>query len=230
MRQIVLDTETTGLSPDKGDRIIEIAAIEIINRRISKHFFHRYVNPERDVPLDSVRVHGITTERLENEPIFLHIADEFLQFIGNAELIIHNAKFDVGFINMELEKIGKKPLANPITDTIEIAKNNYPGKSYSLNNLCDFFHIDRSKRTQHGALIDTELLGEVYLALTRGQESFSFDSVENAPTDLKTKEMAHFASCKIILASQEELRLHENYLNKMENKTQTMPIWKTFSA
>ena len=232
MRQIALDTETTGLYPEKGDRIIEIAAVEILNRRVTKNAWHRYVNPERDVPADSVRIHGITTERLQNEPLFAALADDFLDFIDGAELIIHNAAFDVSFLNMELSRANKPTLesvTSKITDTVALAKKTLPGKGYSLDGLCDFYHIDRAARTQHGALIDTELLAQVYLALTRGQDSlFAFAEAASAPAKNDGQDAGEkvYKKTKIIRASETELAAHEATLAAIAKKSGSPALWQ----
>ncbi len=235
MRQIALDTETTGLYPDKGDRIIEIGAVEIQNRRVTEHTFHCYLNPERDVPAESVRIHGLTTERLKNEPLFATVVDDFLEFINGAELIIHNAAFDVSFLNMELARANKPSLENvaeKITDSIALAKKTLPGKGYSLDHLCDYFKINRKNRTMHGALIDSELLAKVYLALTRGQESFSFETLSATKTLPQQAQMPDemaaeaFQKTKIILANSDEIQAHEAILNAIAKKTENACLWQ----
>ncbi len=173
MRQIVLDTETTGLDPKSGHRIIELACVELIDRKKTGLHFHRYINPECEIDAGAVAVHGLTYERLRNEAKFADIAASFLEFIEGAELVIHNAPFDVGFLNNELDLAGLSALSNycpRITDTLNLAKNQHPGKKNSLNALCDRYQIDNSHRTVHGALLDTELLAEVYLVMTKDAE------------------------------------------------------------
>src|SRR3989338_2762001 len=171
MRRIVLDTETTGLDPKQGHRIIELAAIELDGRKISLRRFHRYLNPEREIDAGAAAVHGLTYERLQNEAKFADIVSSFLEFIECAELLIHNAPFDMSFINHELELLGFPPLQNMVTDTLKLAREMHPGKKNSLDALCSRYEIDNAHRTLHGALLDTELLAEVYFAMTRGQES-----------------------------------------------------------
>jgi DNA polymerase-3 subunit epsilon len=171
MRKIVLDTETTGLDPKQGHRIIELAAIELEGRKVSLRRFHRYLNPEREIEAGAAAVHGLTYERLQSEPKFSDIVAGFLEFIGDAELIIHNAPFDMSFLNHELERLGLPPLQNGVTDTLKLAREMHPGKKNSLDALCSRYEVDNAHRTLHGALLDTELLAEVYLAMTRGQES-----------------------------------------------------------
>ena len=171
MRRVVLDTETTGLDPRQGHRIIEVAAIELDGRKVSKRTFHRYINPEREIDEGAAAVHGLTLDRLQDEPKFAEVAPALLEFIDGAELIIHNAPFDMGFLNAELALAGLPPLTNSVIDTLKVAKELHPGKKNNLNALCDRYQIDNSHRTLHGALLDTELLAEVYLGMTRGQES-----------------------------------------------------------
>jgi DNA polymerase-3 subunit epsilon len=178
MRQIVLDTETTGLDPRSGHRIIEVACIEMENRRFTGRHLHKYVNPEREIDEGAQRVHGISLEFLADKPKFADIADEFLEFINGAELIIHNAPFDIGFLNAELDRLGRVPvgtICNGVIDTLRMAKDLHPGKRNSLDALCERYDIDNSSRTLHGALLDTELLAEVFLAMTRGQNTLMIE-------------------------------------------------------
>jgi len=172
MREIVLDTETTGLDPALGHRIIEICCLELENHMPTGQFFHRLVNPERDVPEDAARVHGITLERLAGAPLFAAVAGEFLAFIGDAPLVIHNAEFDLKFLNAEFERSGRPPLPpSRAVDTIAIAKRRFPGARYSLDELCRRFGIDLSARDLHSAKVDTELLAQVYLELIGGRQA-----------------------------------------------------------
>ena len=174
MRQIFLDTETTGLSADNGDRVIEIGCVELLHRKLTGNNLHFYLNPERDSHEDALRVHGITNEFLKDKPKFAEVVDQFLEYIEGAEVIIHNAPFDIGFLNKELELQGRKPLANYIEgviDTLVMAKEMFPGKRNSLDALCDRLEVDNSGRTLHGALLDAELLADVYINLTRGQDA-----------------------------------------------------------
>lgn len=174
MRQIFLDTETTGLYHAQGHRVIEIAAVEVVNRRLTKQHFHYYLNPDREIDQGAQEVHGISLEFLQDKPHFADISNELIAFIADAELIMHNAPFDVGFLNREFGLIEEKSvesIAAKITDTLKIAKEMRPGQRNSLDALCRHFGIDNSRRTLHGALLDAELLAEVYMAMTRGQES-----------------------------------------------------------
>ena len=178
MRQIVLDTETTGLNARLGDRIIEIGCVELVGRRPTGNHFHRYLNPEREIEEGALRVHGLTAEFLQDKPRFADVAREFLEYIGGAELVIHNAAFDVEFLNAELEKLGQGPLDRHVAgvvDTLRHARDLHPGKKNSLDALCERYQIDHSHRTLHGALLDAQLLAEVYLAMTRGQESLAIE-------------------------------------------------------
>ncbi len=179
MRQIVLDTETTGLLPRAGDRVVELACLEVQDRRLTGRRLHLYFNPERAMPVEALQIHGLSDEFLSDKPLFGAHAEEFLTFVEGAQLLIHNADFDVSFLNSELERVGKNALAHyvaEVVDTLALAKARFPGKRNSLNALCERFGVDLSARTFHGALLDTQLLFEVYLQLTRGQEELlAFD-------------------------------------------------------
>ena len=178
MKQIVLDTETTGLDPRSGHRIIEVACIEMENRRFTGRHLHKYVNPEREIDAGAQAVHGITLEFLADKPKFADIVDEFLEFINGAELVIHNAPFDIGFLNAELRRLDRVPVetvCNGVIDTLRMAKDLHPGKRNSLDALCERYEIDNSGRTLHGALLDTELLADVFMAMTRGQNSLMIE-------------------------------------------------------
>ncbi|HEV2431046.1 MAG TPA: DNA polymerase III subunit epsilon [Burkholderiales bacterium] len=230
MKQIVLDTETTGLNPKLGDRIIEIGCVELLSRRVSERVFHSYVNPEREVELGATRVHGLTREDLAAKPKFAEIAAAFLGYIRGAELIIHNADFDVEFLNMELElaRLGRlQDHVATITDTLVFAKELHPGKKNSLDALCERYFVDNSRRTLHGALADAYLLAECYLAMTRGQESLMME--------LEAPVAAAAAAAGIILdvsklivqrASLEELAAHERYLDAMEKDAKSPSVWR----
>ncbi len=234
MRQIVLDTETTGLDPKQGHRIIEVAAIELNGRKVSERHFHRYLNPEREVEAGAAEVHGLTLERLLDEPKFAEIAQGLLEFIGGAELIIHNAPFDVGFLNKELELIGLPPLAEhcpSVIDTLKLARELHPGKKNNLNALCDRYQIDNSQRTLHGALLDTELLAEVYLAMTRGQ-----DSLLGEESDELDNQTALFAAnmprpvLRVLQANPEELAAHEQQLADIDKASKGACLWRALDA
>ncbi len=169
-REIVLDTETTGLSPVTGDRIVEIGCVELVNHIPTGKHFHRYLNPEREMPEDAYRVHGLSDEFLRDKPLFAEIAEEFLGFVGDATLIIHNAPFDMGFLNAELERVRFASLSNEVIDTVMLARQVHPGARVSLDALCKHYGIDNSRRTLHGALLDSEILAEVYLELIGGRQ------------------------------------------------------------
>lgn len=169
-REIVLDTETTGLSPAMGDRLVEIGCVELINHIPSGRNYHVYINPQRSMPEEAFRVHGLSEEFLADKPLFKEVAQEFRDFLGDAQLIIHNAPFDMGFLNAELERAGQRPLANPVIDTVMLARDKHPGARVSLDALCKHYGIDNSRRTLHGALLDSEILAEVYLELIGGKQ------------------------------------------------------------
>ena len=218
MRQIFLDTETTGLYPAQGHRIIEIAAVEVINRRPTKNHFHVYLNPEREIDPAAQEVHGITLEFLQDKPLFKTIAQEMLDFINNAELIIHNAPFDVGFLNSELGRIGLQPIetnCDKITDTLKMAKDSRPGQRNNLNALCNHFGIDNSRRTLHGALLDAELLAEVYMAMTRGQDSLMMDLAQSPQLITEQFYAVGKRNLTVIKADETELAEHVAYINSL---------------
>lgn len=233
MRQIILDTETTGLEPSQGHRIIELAGVELLSRRPTGNRFHRYLNPERNSDEAARNVHGIEDEFLLDKPKFADIAKEFIDFIQGAELIIHNAPFDVGFLNNELAMSDYKTVrdyAASVTDTLLMAKELHPGKRNNLNALCDRYQVDNSKRTLHGALLDAELLGEVYVAMTRGQDSLIMD-LEHTPVagcaDPVTRGMH---TTVIQYASAEELAEHEQVLIGIAKQTKRETLWQTLAA
>jgi|SRR5690348_2119576 len=172
MREIVLDTETTGLDPSEGHRLVEIGCIELVNRIPSGSTFHRYLNPERDIPPEAFAVHGLSADFLKDKPLFSHVADDLLDFLGDAPLVIHNAAFDAGFINAELKRVGRPLVGRErLVDTLLLARRKYPGASNKLDDLCVRFCIDNSRRTKHGALLDAELLAEVYLELIEARQA-----------------------------------------------------------
>jgi len=226
MRKIALDTETTGLDPKQGHRIIELAAIELDGRKVSLRRFHRYLNPEREIDAGAVAIHGLTYERLQDEPKFSDIVAGFLEFIAGAELIIHNAPFDVGFLNHELELLGLPPLQNTVTDTLKVAREMHPGKKNSLDALCSRYEIDNAHRTLHGALLDTELLAEVYFAMTRGQKSLLGEddaSQTRQPAVLSTD--ASRPVLRVLQASAEELAEHAQQLTDIDKASKGNCLW-----
>ncbi|MGQ0441991.1 MAG: DNA polymerase III subunit epsilon [Methylophilaceae bacterium] len=218
MRQIFLDTETTGLYPEHGHRIIEIAAIETINRRLTGNHYHVYLNPQRDIDIAAQEVHGITADFLQDKPLFETVASEFIEFVKSAELIIHNAPFDIGFLNSELGRIGLQPMGticDKITDTLKMAKEARPGQRNNLDALCRHFGIDNSRRTLHGALLDAELLAEVYMAMTRGQESLMIDLGHNELTNTSLSREKNHAPLSVLMANDEERTAHDAYLQAL---------------
>lgn len=228
MRQIFLDTETTGLYTAQGHRIIEIAAVEAINRRVTDKHFHVYLNPEREIDEAAQEVHGITLEFLQDKPKFEEIVNDLLDFVDGAELVIHNAPFDVGFLNAELGRIERENIehhAANIVDTLKMAKDMRPGQRNNLDALCRHFGIDNSKRTLHGALLDAELLAEVYMAMTRGQDSLMIDMLEDVGANQAMEFEGAKKDLKVLFASSDELGVHEEYLkslNKGDNLWQKL--------
>jgi len=221
VRHIFLDTETTGLYANQGHRIIEIAAIEIINRRLTNNSFHFYVNPDREIDPAAQEVHGITLDFLQDKPRFTEIASDFIKFVKDATLIIHNAPFDIGFINMELGLIEKPPVEEvvaSIIDTLKMAKDMRPGQRNSLDALCRFYNIDNSQRSLHGALLDAQLLAEVYLAMTRGQEDLMIDFQYSGSDVIGEKNTKRPTNLFVLKADDDELKSHEAYLNKMKGE------------
>lgn len=226
MREIILDTETTGLDPDEGHRMTEIGAIELINHIPTGKTYQQYINPERDVPIESVNVTGLTEEFLKDFPTFAEIVSDFIDFIGDSTLVIHNAEFDMKFINHQLNLVGFQPLQNKVTDTLLIARQKFPGSPASLDALCRRFEIDNSNRDLHGALLDSELLADVYIELMGGRQRGLDLTTENkndvvTTTDEKsqTVETVDFPH-RHFDVSQEELTAHQEMLEKI-----TDPIW-----
>jgi len=227
MRRIVLDTETTGLDPKRGDRVIELAAVELDGRKVSLRRFHRYLNPEREIDEGAVKIHGLTYERLQHEPKFADIVQGFLEFIDGAELIIHNAPFDVGFLNHELDLLGLPALRNSVLDTLKLAREMHPGKKNSLDALCSRYEIDNAHRSLHGALLDTELLAEVYFAMTRGQDSLLGDDRASAERRSTTPLMdGSRPPLRVLAVSEEELAVHASYLEDIDKASKGACLWK----
>ncbi|MGP1630294.1 MAG: DNA polymerase III subunit epsilon [Giesbergeria sp.] len=230
-RQIILDTETTGLSAGAGDRIIEIGCVELLNRKLTGNNSHYYLNPGRDSHEDALKVHGISNEFLRDKPRFSAIAAEFLDYVRGAEVIIHNAAFDVSFLNKELELAGLPPFADHVecvTDTLAMAKELYPGKRNSLDALCDRLGVDNSSRTLHGALLDAELLADVYINLTRGQEALLI--VEESTTSNETNGVVSFdlrsLSLRTLVASDAEMAAHEVVLTEIDKASKEKTVWR----
>lgn len=231
MRHIILDTETTGLSPVTGDRIVEIGCVEMVNRRLTGKHLHHYINPERDVPEGAFNVHGLSTEFLSDKPLFASVADEIMEFIGDAEVVIHNAPFDLGFLDMEY-KLLKRPLfskqISKVIDTLADARQMFPGKRNSLDALCERFDIRNDHRTLHGALLDAELLAEVYLAMTRGQNDLSMDlsGQGDSTEESSLAKLAIPTDLLVIKASEEETSEHEKTLEEISKKSKKPAIWQ----
>jgi DNA polymerase III subunit epsilon len=232
MRQIVLDTETTGLETTRGHRIIELAAVEIRDRQITAQCFHRYLNPERESDAAALAVHGISNEFLQDKPRFRDVAGEFLDFVAGAELIIHNAEFDVGFLDCELALAELEPLkhyAATVTDTLKMAKELHRGQRNSLDALCERYRVDNSGRTLHGALLDARLLAEVYLAMTRGQESLMIETEEPAPRLLEAGSPVARRPLRVILAGTGELAAHAACLEGIDRESKGGCVWRRFT-
>jgi DNA polymerase III subunit epsilon len=232
MRQLILDTETTGLNARTGDRIIEIGCVELINRRLTGNNLHLYVNPERDSDPGALAVHGLTTEFLSDKPKFGEIAAQLRDFIAGAELIIHNAPFDVGFLDIEFGMLGLPKVAETcagVIDSLAQAKQMFPGKRNSLDALCDRFGISNAHRTLHGALLDSELLAEVYLAMTRGQESLVIDMLGDQPSEgsVSTSRVAlDDLELTVIVASADELAAHDAVLSDLDKAIKGTSVWR----
>jgi DNA polymerase-3 subunit epsilon len=234
MRQIFLDTETTGLSPESGDRIIEIGCVEMVSRRYTGQNKHFYLNPERKNSEDAVKIHGLTDEFLADKPLFSAIADELLEFLAGAEIIIHNAAFDVGFLNEELRRLGKPPITQhvgKITDSLLMAREMFPGKSNSLDALCRRLEVDNSNRTLHGALLDAGLLAEVYINMTRGQDSLVIETQEAGGTAIaiETVDLSAF-TLPVLLATETEASAHEALLAELDKASGGKTVWRQLVA
>ena len=232
MRQIVLDTETTGLNPRTGDRVIEVGCVEIFNRKLTGNNFHRYINPERDSDEAALAVHGLTTEFLSDKPKFHEIAEELREFVQGAEIIIHNAPFDLGFLNHEFERMGLPPFVkhcSNVIDTLVQAKELHPGKRNSLDALCDRYGISNAHRKLHGALLDSELLADVYLAMTRGQNSLSMELEVEASSEGGELEAVPLAEIIILAASAEEIAEHDSVLGGLDKAVKGTCIWKSYA-
>jgi DNA polymerase-3 subunit epsilon len=225
MRQIVLDTETTGLDPAQGHRVIEIGCLEILNRRISGATYHVYLNPERDIDAGAVQVHGLTREFLADKPRFGDVAAEFLEFVRDAELVIHNAPFDVGFLNAEFARLREGPVSRHcgVVDTLKLAKQMHPGQKNNLDALCKRYAVDNSNRAFHGALLDAQLLAEVYLAMTRGQETLGIEV--SPPPRSASVASARRGPLKVIRASERERAEHAAYLADLARESGEAPAW-----
>jgi DNA polymerase-3 subunit epsilon len=230
MRQVVLDTETTGLSPENGDRILEIGCVELINRKLTGHNLHFYINPERESHEEALKVHGISNEFLKDKPKFAQISEELVAYLKDAQVIIHNAPFDIGFLNKEFERVSRPPmsqLVSGVIDTLSMAKEIYPGKRNSLDALCDRLEVDNSDRTLHGALLDAELLADVYINMTRGQDALLMEvDQSDASTDHEKKIDLASIELPVIYATDDELLKHEDVMVQIDKSSQGKSVWR----
>jgi DNA polymerase-3 subunit epsilon len=229
-RQIILDTETTGLEPKAGHRIIEIGCVELVNRRFTGNDFHVYLNPEREIEFEAARVHGLTNEFLKDKPVFADVVTDFVRYIENAELIIHNAAFDVGFLNHELKLLrhGKIEACCTVVDTLQMARILHPGQRNSLDALCKRYNIDNSNRQLHGGLLDAQLLADVYLAMTSSQETLFATTVNKPESQSFAKEIHNNTKTyqlKVVQATAEELAAHEERLAAIK-KVSGKVLWE----
>ncbi|HLF96500.1 MAG TPA: DNA polymerase III subunit epsilon [Methylococcaceae bacterium] len=237
MRQIILDTETTGLSPEEGHRIIEIGCIELLDRRVTRNRFHVYLNPERSIDVGASEVHGIRDEDLADKPRFAEVAEDFLNFVGGAELVIHNAPFDVGFLNHELKRLGESygDLGGycTVTDTLALARKKHPGQRNSLDALCKRYGVDNSRRELHGALLDAEILADVYLAMTGGQmtllgeeeEGGGARSVSTHPIAQGPRASGARPALRVVRASEAETARHQGFLEIIRKASGGKCLW-----
>jgi len=234
VRQVFLDTETTGLSPESGDRIIEIGCVEIVNRRLTGRKVHFYVNPERRNSVDAYKVHGLSDDFLADKPLFAHIVDELIEFIRDAEIIIHNAAFDIGFLDAELRRIGRPAFLEHgvrVTDTLSMARDTFPGKSNSLDALCKRFEVNNTARELHGALLDAGLLAEVYIRMTRGQDSLVIDAGDMAAAELAARPVDFSALTLIVIpADDDDLAGHAAMLAEIDKASGGRAVWRLAAA
>jgi DNA polymerase III subunit epsilon len=233
MRQIVLDTETTGLEPDMGHRIIEIGAVEVINRKLTGRHFHKYLNPERDVDDGAFEVHGISRAFLEDKPLFTDVWEELVAFIRGAELVIHNAPFDVSFLDYEFKQIKGAPRIKDICsvkDSLAVARRKHPGQKNNLDALCRRYEVDNSQRQLHGALLDAEILADVYLLMTGGQtllfNTGEQNRTESAAQSAITRRPVNASGLAVISASAAEQDAHEAFLDKLADVSGNAPLWR----
>jgi DNA polymerase III subunit epsilon len=229
MRQIFLDTETTGFDPDKGDRLVEIGCVEMVNRKLTGKNLHFYVNPERDMPEEAFRVHGLSTDFLRDKPKFKEVADQIIAYVAGAEIIMHNAPFDVRFLNSELAAVQRptfKEHVATIVDTLVMAKEMFPGKRNGLDALCDRLEVDNSGRTFHGALLDAELLAEVYINMTRGQNALEIDVVSTHNTALAANQLDILGiELPVLQANAQELAAHSESLGQIDKASGGKTLW-----
>ncbi len=227
-RRIVLDTETTGLEPSLGHRVIEIACVELSGRRPTGRNFHRYLNPDREIDIGAIQVHGLTNDFLADKPRFPDVADEFLEFVEGAELLIHNAPFDVGFLDAELALASKPGIRTicRVTDTLALARELHPGKRNSLDALCDRYQVDNSGRSLHGALLDAQLLADVWLAMTRGQDALDISLAGGPRAEVPGAAPARPAKLAVVRASDEELAAHAALCERIDRESKGRCLWK----
>ncbi|MCZ6828100.1 MAG: DNA polymerase III subunit epsilon [Gammaproteobacteria bacterium] len=239
MRQIVLDTETTGLETSQGHRIIEIGCVELVNRRLTGQHYHQYINPRREIDQGAIEVHGITNEFLADKPEFEQVASEFLEFVDGAELVIHNAPFDIGFLNYELsqlgEQFGKIESRCAVVDTLKLARNKHPGQRNNLDALCQRYRVDNSQRDLHGALLDAEILADVYLAMTGGQTTFQLGAGDvdssGVSASMGIRRLgADRPALPVILASNEELESHQRNLDSIARASDGRVVWRQLES
>ena len=236
MRQIVLDTETTGLETSQGHRIIEIGCVELVNRKLTGQHYHQYINPEREIDQGAIEVHGITNEFLADKPVFARVAQDFLEFVSGAELVIHNAPFDVGFINAELQRLAGSPSdihgLCSVIDTLVLARKKHPGQRNNLDALCGRYMVDNSQRDLHGALLDAEILADVYLAMTGGQTTFQLGSGSDSNNDNNEAGSAPRRlsdarpTLKVIRASEAEVAAHQANLDGIAEASGGRVLWR----
>lgn len=232
VRQIVLDTETTGLEPALGHRVIEIACVEVVDRRVTERTYHQYLNADRDSDPGALQVHGLTSEFLRDKPRFREVAREFLDFIAGSELVIHNAPFDIGFLNAELTRLDLPPLTSHVagvTDSLRLARELHPGKRNNLDSLCERYGIDNSTRTLHGALLDARLLAEVYLAMTRGQDSLVMNLGETAVESVAGVVQIDPSTLDLLVqpATSDELDAHAAVLEDLQKASRGACVWQS---
>ena len=233
MRQIILDTETTGLEPADGHRVIEIGCVEIMNRRLTGRNWHTYLNPDRDSDEGALRVHGLTREFLSDKPRFDSVADELLQFLSGAEIIIHNAEFDLKFLDAEFVRLGRpafRQLIPPVTDSLLLARELHPGKRNSLDALCDRYGVSNAHRTLHGALLDSELLAEVWLAMTRGQDSLMMDLAAEPAAGQRLAVQAESGPVTLFEVTEADRQAHEAYLDGLDKACKQGSVWRRQAA
>jgi DNA polymerase-3 subunit epsilon len=233
MRQIVLDTETTGFyanHPDHPDRMVEIGCVELVNRKLTGNNLHFYLNPGRDSDEGALRVHGLTTQFLSDKPRFEEIAQELVDYVAGAEIIIHNAPFDLSFLDMELKRTGKKPFKSfvgGVLDTLVMAKEMFPGKRNSLDALCDRLEVDNSGRTLHGALLDAELLADVYINMTRGQDALLMESSDTQEPGLVVEQLdLRSMQLPVLEANAQEMAAHDDVLAQLDKSSGGKTVWK----